>query len=98
MARNICGENSKQWDYALPQMEFAYKSVVHRATGKSLFSIVYTVVPHHMVDLMKLLREHGVNIAVENMTDQIRELSELLSSILLLQDNIRCREGRIGLL
>lgn len=54
MVCSICREKSKQWDYALPHVQFAYNSVIHSVTRKSLISIVYIVVPNHVVHLVKL--------------------------------------------
>ena len=40
--RAITGTNHKQLDLALPQVGFAYNSMVNRSVQKTPFSIVYT--------------------------------------------------------
>jgi hypothetical protein len=71
MIRCVCGDKLKQWDLALPQVDFAYNSIVHSATGKTPFALVYTSVPKHVVDLIKLPKAPRVNIAAENMAGEI---------------------------
>ncbi|CAL8168587.1 unnamed protein product [Prunus armeniaca] len=57
-------------------MEFAYNSVVHSSTRKSPFTIVYTSVPRHVVDLGKLPRAQKTSVAIENMVEQVETVRE----------------------
>ena len=69
LIRSICDDKPKQWDLALAQAKFVHNSVVHRITGKALFAIVYTKAPRQALDLIKLPREYGANVAVKNMAE-----------------------------
>lgn len=87
--QSVCGEEPKQWDLALPQVEFANNSFVHRSTGKSPFSIVYTSVPKHVLDLVKLLKGHGVSVAAEHMASGVQATKEDIKSKLEEETNVK---------
>lgn len=61
-------------------MEFAYISVVHSPTGKSKFSLVYTCVPRHVVDMIKLPKAPVVSIAAGNMGEEIVATEEAVKA------------------
>lgn len=71
MIRCLAGDKLKQWDLALPQAEFAFNNVVNRSTGKSPFSIVYTSMPKHSVDLINLPKFHSK--PAKNFAEQVAQ-------------------------
>ena len=72
----ISGEKPKQWNLALSQVEFAYKSSVSRSISKSPFSIIYCVPPKHALNLVPLLELLGVSQVAESMADRIQAMQE----------------------
>ncbi|WVZ80346.1 hypothetical protein U9M48_027830 [Paspalum notatum var. saurae] len=83
LIRCICGNKKGQWDLALSLAEFAYNNSKHRSTGKSPFSIVYTKVPRHVVDLLKLpSRENSRTAAsfANNYSDLFKEVHDVLEA------------------
>ncbi|KAJ4719236.1 RNA-directed DNA polymerase [Melia azedarach] len=76
MLHCICGEKPKQWDAVLPQVEFAYNSMMNRSTGKTPFEVVYLQSPRHALDLVTLPALLGVSKAAENMAEKIQKIQE----------------------
>ena len=71
MIRSISGDKPKQWDVALPQIEFAFKSMPNCSTKKTPFEVVYTSVPRHTMDLIRLPPSHDVNHNTEEFVERI---------------------------
>jgi hypothetical protein len=68
-------------DLALSLAEFSYNNSKHRSTGRSPFSVVYTKVPTHVVDLVKLPSTGSSKSAV-SFADNYTELFEEIRNVL----------------
>ncbi|PNY03978.1 hypothetical protein L195_g000389 [Trifolium pratense] len=49
-------------------------------SGKSPFSQVYTFVPKHVIDLVKLLKAPGVSLIAGNMAEEIIDVKEVVKA------------------
>jgi len=79
----ICGNKKGQWDLVLSLAEFAYNNSEHRSTGRSPFSIVYTKVPKHVVDLIKLPSRENSRSATSfanNYSNLFKEVHDVLEA------------------
>ena len=50
MLRYVASEKLKQWDTALPQIEFSFNTMVNRSTSKEPFDTVYTKMPNQTIE------------------------------------------------
>jgi len=76
LLRSTCGDKLRAWDQALPQAEFAYNSSINSSMGMLSFSIIYRKVPHHLLDLAKLLVREKINSIASAMAEQIIDVQE----------------------
>ena len=72
MILSVSGDKPKQWDATLPQIEFAFNSMPNRSTKKTPFEVVYTSVPRHTMDLIRLPLSHDVNPNTEEFAEPIQ--------------------------
>ena len=74
LLRSIVGENPKQWDLTLPQVEFAYNSPMNRYTGKYPCQVVYGRNPMCVLDLAQLPLGDRINDDGEAFVEHIKKL------------------------
>ena len=74
MILSVSGDKLKQWDAALPQIEFAFNSMPNHSTKKTPFEVVYTSVPRHTMDLIRLPLSHDVNPNTEEFAEPIQQI------------------------
>lgn len=67
----ICRNKPKQWDIVLLQVEYAYNISVHTTAGRFSFVIVYTDVPYHITDLVKLPKGNSKSVALEHRVEEV---------------------------
>ena len=83
MLRSLASDTPKQWDLMLPQVEFAFNSMVNRSFEKAHFTIVYTKTPSHTTNLLQLptSRSKAATSLVERITKTIEDVrAKLLES------------------
>jgi hypothetical protein len=73
---SIVGENPKQWDLALPHVEFSYNSSMNRSTGKSPFQVVYGRNNMGVLDLVHLPLGDRINDDGEAFGEHIQKLQQ----------------------
>lgn len=62
----------------LPIADFAYNKAIHRIMGKSLFSLVYTKDPNHLVDVSSILRPPKGNPQAIDFVEQAQAVVDVV--------------------
>ncbi|GKB86800.1 RNA-directed DNA polymerase, partial [Tanacetum coccineum] len=78
LLRNLIGDNAKQWDLILSQVEFAYNRSVNHTTGKSPFEVVYGRNPITPLDLVPVPEMGQFS---EEGADQSKQIKDLHRSV-----------------
>lgn len=65
---SICHEKPRTWDFLVAQVEFSYSISIYIVIEKSPFTIVYTKVPNHFVDIATLPKVTEFSVAVAELT------------------------------
>ncbi|GKA47368.1 transposon ty3-I gag-pol polyprotein [Tanacetum coccineum] len=76
LLRNLIGDNAKQWDLILSQVEFAYNRSVNHTTGKSPFEVVYGRNPITPLDLVPVPEMGQFSEEGAGQSKQIKELHQ----------------------
>jgi len=76
LLRCLAGTKPKQWDLALPQVEFTYNRFKNRTTGLSPFEIIYGQNPFGVLDLAPIPRVGCLNPKANEMAEHIRSIQE----------------------
>lgn len=74
MIRAVSGDKPKQWDAALPQIEFAFNNVPNCLTRKTPFEVVYTSPLKHTLDLIRLPSTTDVDGNAEESAERIQRI------------------------
>ncbi|GKC55781.1 RNA-directed DNA polymerase [Tanacetum coccineum] len=76
LLRSLCGDNPKQWDFTLPQVEFAFNRSVNRTMGKSPFEVVYGRNPITPLELAPIPVTEPTNGDAEQQATNIKQLHQ----------------------
>jgi hypothetical protein len=74
LLRSLVTEHHTQWDYILPQAEFAYNDSVNRSTGHSPFRIVYGMQPRGISELRDSEQTATRSANAEEFVEVMKEL------------------------
>jgi hypothetical protein len=79
LLRSLVGDNIRQWDLVLPQVEFAYNRSSNKTTGKSSFEVVYGCNSKTPLDLVSLPISHSYSGNTDERAKVIKDLYEQVS-------------------
>ena len=74
MLRCVCSDKQRNWEAALPQVEFAYSIMVNRSTGKTPFEVVYICSPRQVCDLVIMPTVVGGSKAADNVAKKALQI------------------------